>query len=159
MEDQIESIGGNPPFCATFITSMIGRLESNARKNKPYCRCLLFPLAPMYGVERHTQGVSSQGILVARIPAGCLSFKSQERFLNTYVSPRQHAFQTLGIVVWRNCEHFPKYPPPADVEMLYMHWIAHACLHPSTAKFLLPTLEGLYLFCMRSNQAAADSLY
>ncbi|PXF47002.1 hypothetical protein BWQ96_03192 [Gracilariopsis chorda] len=144
VEDTIEGAGGNPPFETQFLHRMLDEFDKGARGSKPYCRCVLLPLGKTHGILERTHRLSSKAIMLVKIPAGCLSFKHQQGYFAFHSHPQKHGYQDLGIFIWRNREYLGKYPPPNDVELLYMSWIARACHGASRAVLLLPSFEKAF---------------
>ena len=141
VENRFEGAGGNPPFERSFLQRMVTEFDNAAIGSSPYCRCVLLPLSGMYGMIDRTSGLSSQGIMLVTIPPGSLSFRQQEGYFTSRSLKVYHGFQELGLFIWRNRPYMEKYPPPMDVELLYLHWVAVACRNPSKVNVDVEALQ------------------
>ena len=151
VERSVRGGGGNPPFEKTFLRKMVDVFDSGARGTSPYCRCVLLPLGKTYGILERTSGLLSQGIMLLRIPPGSMSFKPQEGYFCSTTMKRYHAFQELGLFIWRNRPYLEKHPPPIDVELMYLHWVAVACRNPSEVCVDIQAIRMAFPPALRKN--------
>jgi hypothetical protein len=152
VEDTALGAAVNPPFTTHFIATMLRKFDAGCRDRASYCRCAILPLADMYGVRAYVDSVRCQGFLLITIPPGSLAFQQQMAlFSSGSVHPKPHTRQSLSLLVWSNREYKEARPPPADVEAVYMRWVARSCSNPQavTIHFSAPfhsNCEGMSVY-------------
>ena len=97
------------------------------------------------------RSLSSNDILLVRIPPGSLPFRAQETYLSYTTSATYHQIHELGLSIWLNRECIEKYPPPKDVEQLYYHWIFRSCGNPSRVEVFLESFREAFPDPLRSS--------
>lgn len=107
------------------MMQMTDRFDSGALGNKPFCRLALLPGS----FEATLRQCSYAAEIVARVPGGCLPFKSKAEVLNasTAITAQPHWKMEILMVVWVNFEHIVAHPPPLDIESAYLTW-ASLCM-------------------------------
>lgn len=159
VEGFYEGGAGNPPFDAKFIAQMMHNFDAGCRRQLPYCRCVLLPLGKRYGVKTHVRSPSSRASLVVSIPGGTIPFKQQATHLaEGGTHPKPCRKQELYIVIGVNREYINMHPPPADVEIAYMRWVARACCKPERVQVHYNALQQVFPVHLRCNESVAELL-
>lgn len=157
MKQVVELAGGHPPFNKNFLSEIVSLFDSGARGFHPFFRCMILTLEESYGVMEGTTSLSSKGILLMRIPPGNLTLNDRIGIQYEAFSSL-HTFNEVGIFIWLNRSYLEKYPPPKDVEAMYLHWVSESCNYPLQVQLFKEAFLEAFPLQLRSDMCFLDFL-